>query len=138
MLERDLCAFDLTRFGLAAQGRALSISALRNVATGSGADGLASAAIAATKLLAAAAGHRLTVGSSNAGTSLAASPATVRQQLNQYRKELGVGVILTGCQTGTLSHELARKSMDLFGREVLPHVRDVQEAEVRRAGAAVP
>jgi hypothetical protein len=68
-------------FGLAAQGRALSISALRNVATGSGADGLASAAIAATKLLAAAAGHRLTVGSSSAGTSLAASPATVRHAM---------------------------------------------------------
>jgi alkanesulfonate monooxygenase SsuD/methylene tetrahydromethanopterin reductase-like flavin-dependent oxidoreductase (luciferase family) len=57
--------------------------------------------------------------------AIVGSPATVRQQLNQYRKELGVGVILTGCQTGTLSHELARKSMELFAREVLPHVRDV-------------
>ena len=70
--------------------------------------------------------------------AIAGSPQTVRQKLNHYRKELGAGVVLTGCQTGTLPHELARKSMELFGREVLPHVRDAQEAEVRRAGAAVP
>ena len=48
----------------------------------------------------------------------------MRQKLNQYRKELGAGIVLTGCQTGTLSHEMARKSMELFAREVLPHVRD--------------
>src|SRR5437016_5222966 len=65
--------------------------------------------------------------------AIVGSPETVRQKLDQYRKELGVGVVLTGCQTGTLPHELARKSMALLAREVLPHVRDVQEAEVRRA-----
>jgi alkanesulfonate monooxygenase SsuD/methylene tetrahydromethanopterin reductase-like flavin-dependent oxidoreductase (luciferase family) len=64
------------------------------------------------------------------------SPETVRQQLNHYRKELGVGVVLTGCQTGTLPHELCRKSMELFAREVLPYVRDGEEAEIRSAGAA--
>ncbi len=69
--------------------------------------------------------------------AIVGSPETVRQKLNEYRKELGVGVVLTGCQTGTLSHELARKSMELLAREVLPFVRDVEEAEVRRAGAAV-
>jgi alkanesulfonate monooxygenase SsuD/methylene tetrahydromethanopterin reductase-like flavin-dependent oxidoreductase (luciferase family) len=69
--------------------------------------------------------------------AIVGSPQTVRQQLNQYRKELGVGVVLTGCQTGTLSHELARKSMELFAREVLPHVRDTQETQIRRAGAAL-
>jgi alkanesulfonate monooxygenase SsuD/methylene tetrahydromethanopterin reductase-like flavin-dependent oxidoreductase (luciferase family) len=56
--------------------------------------------------------------------AIVGSPETVRQKLNHYRKELGAGVVLTGCQTGTLSHELARKSMELFAREVLPHVRD--------------
>jgi hypothetical protein len=68
-------------FGLAAKGNALSISALRQVATGSGADGLAAAAIAATRLLATAAGHHLTVSSSAASGSLAASPATVRHAM---------------------------------------------------------
>jgi alkanesulfonate monooxygenase SsuD/methylene tetrahydromethanopterin reductase-like flavin-dependent oxidoreductase (luciferase family) len=56
--------------------------------------------------------------------AIVGSPATVRQQINQYRKELGVGVVLTGCQAGTLPHPLARKSMELFAREVLPHVKD--------------
>ena len=70
--------------------------------------------------------------------AIVGSPKTVRQQLEQYQKELGVGVVLTGCQTGTLSHELARKSMELLAREVLPHVRDSEKAEIRRPGAAVP
>ena len=55
--------------------------------------------------------------------AIVGSPATVRDKLNHYRKELGVGVILTGCQPGSLPHELARKSMALFAAEVLPHVR---------------
>jgi alkanesulfonate monooxygenase SsuD/methylene tetrahydromethanopterin reductase-like flavin-dependent oxidoreductase (luciferase family) len=57
--------------------------------------------------------------------ALVGSPETVRQQLNDYRKQLGVGVVLTGCQSGTLPHELARKSMELLAREVLPHVRSL-------------
>ena len=61
----------------------------------------------------------------------------MRQKLDHYQKELGVGVVLTGCQTGTLPHELARKSMELLAREVLPHVRDAEETEVRRPGAPV-
>jgi alkanesulfonate monooxygenase SsuD/methylene tetrahydromethanopterin reductase-like flavin-dependent oxidoreductase (luciferase family) len=64
-------------------------------------------------------------------------PQTVRQKLLHYQKELGCGVILTGCQTGALPHELARKSMELLAREVLPHVRGAQEAEVRRPGVPV-
>jgi alkanesulfonate monooxygenase SsuD/methylene tetrahydromethanopterin reductase-like flavin-dependent oxidoreductase (luciferase family) len=70
--------------------------------------------------------------------AIVGSPETVRQKLAHYQRELGVGVVLTGCQTGTLPHELARKSMELLAREVLPHVRDAQEAEVRRPRAAVP
>jgi alkanesulfonate monooxygenase SsuD/methylene tetrahydromethanopterin reductase-like flavin-dependent oxidoreductase (luciferase family) len=69
--------------------------------------------------------------------AIVGSPETVRQKLAHYQKELGVGVVLTGCQTGALPHELARKSMELLSREVLPHVRGVQEAEVRRPGAPV-
>ena len=42
--------------------------------------------------------------------------------MNHYRKELGVGVVLTGCQTGALPHELARKSMEMLAREVLPAI----------------
>lgn len=56
--------------------------------------------------------------------AIVGSPQTVRQKIEHYQKELGAGVVLTGCQTGTLSHELARKSMELFGREVLPALRE--------------
>ena len=55
--------------------------------------------------------------------AIVGSPQTVRQKLERYQKELGVGVVLTGCQTGTLPHELARKSMELLAREVLPYTR---------------
>ncbi|MCI0683468.1 MAG: LLM class flavin-dependent oxidoreductase [Gemmataceae bacterium] len=55
--------------------------------------------------------------------AIVGSPATVRQKLEHYQKELGCGVVLTGCQTGTMPHELARKSMELFAREVMPHTR---------------
>jgi alkanesulfonate monooxygenase SsuD/methylene tetrahydromethanopterin reductase-like flavin-dependent oxidoreductase (luciferase family) len=57
--------------------------------------------------------------------ALVGSPTTVRQQLEHWQKELGCGVVLTGCQNGTLSNELARKSMELLTREVLPHTRHV-------------
>jgi alkanesulfonate monooxygenase SsuD/methylene tetrahydromethanopterin reductase-like flavin-dependent oxidoreductase (luciferase family) len=70
--------------------------------------------------------------------AIVGSPQTVRQKLEQYQKELGNGVVLTGCQTGTLSHELARKSMELLAREVLPHVRHTEEAPLRGARVAVP
>src|SRR6266851_691838 len=36
--------------------------------------------------------------------AIVGSPATVRQKLEHYQKELGAGIILTGCQTGAVSH----------------------------------
>src|SRR5262249_7810033 len=56
--------------------------------------------------------------------AIVGSPATVREKLARYQKKLGAGVVLTGCQTGTMPHELARKSMELLAREVLPQVRE--------------
>ncbi len=55
--------------------------------------------------------------------AIVGSPETVRQKLAHYQKELGVGIVLTGCQTGTLPHHLARKSMEMLAKEVLPKVR---------------
>jgi hypothetical protein len=65
--------------------------------------------------------------------AIVGSPETVRQKLAHYQKELGAGVILTGCQTGTLSHELARKSMELLAREVLPKIRKDEDPGRGRA-----
>jgi alkanesulfonate monooxygenase SsuD/methylene tetrahydromethanopterin reductase-like flavin-dependent oxidoreductase (luciferase family) len=55
--------------------------------------------------------------------AIVGSPATVRQKLAEYQKRLGCGVVLTGCQIGSMPHEMARKSMELLAREVLPQVR---------------
>jgi alkanesulfonate monooxygenase SsuD/methylene tetrahydromethanopterin reductase-like flavin-dependent oxidoreductase (luciferase family) len=62
--------------------------------------------------------------------SIVGSPETVRQKLEHYQKELGCGVVLTGCQTGTLPHDLTRKSMELLAREVLPKVRGAERLPV--------
>src|SRR5205807_10610561 len=45
--------------------------------------------------------------------AIVVSPETVRQKLEHYQKERGVGAVLTGCQVGALQHELARKDMAL-------------------------
>src|SRR5262249_17463979 len=69
--------------------------------------------------------------------AIVGSPETVRQKLAQYQKELGCGVVLTGCQVGTLSHELARKSMELLARGGLPFVRDQKAEKVQRKEGAL-
>jgi alkanesulfonate monooxygenase SsuD/methylene tetrahydromethanopterin reductase-like flavin-dependent oxidoreductase (luciferase family) len=66
--------------------------------------------------------------------ALVGSPAKVRQMLETYQKELGVGVVLTGCQVGNLPHDMARKSMELLAREVLPHVKTAEKTDVRGPG----
>jgi alkanesulfonate monooxygenase SsuD/methylene tetrahydromethanopterin reductase-like flavin-dependent oxidoreductase (luciferase family) len=55
--------------------------------------------------------------------AIAGSPETVRQKLEHYQKQLGAGVILTGCQTGPVNHEQTRRSMELLAREVMPRLR---------------
>jgi len=69
--------------------------------------------------------------------AIVGSPAKVRQMLEQYQKQLGAGVVLTGCQMGNLSHEMTRKSMELLAREVLPHVKDAEKVDVRGPGVAL-
>jgi alkanesulfonate monooxygenase SsuD/methylene tetrahydromethanopterin reductase-like flavin-dependent oxidoreductase (luciferase family) len=69
--------------------------------------------------------------------AIVGSPETVRQKLEHYQKELGVGIVLTGCQTGTLSFEDSRKSMELLAREVIPHVRQAQGTKVQSPRAVV-
>jgi alkanesulfonate monooxygenase SsuD/methylene tetrahydromethanopterin reductase-like flavin-dependent oxidoreductase (luciferase family) len=56
--------------------------------------------------------------------AIVGSPETVRQKLEQYQEELGAGTILTGCQVGSLPHALARKSMEMLAREVMPKLRE--------------
>jgi alkanesulfonate monooxygenase SsuD/methylene tetrahydromethanopterin reductase-like flavin-dependent oxidoreductase (luciferase family) len=63
--------------------------------------------------------------------AIVGSPATVRDKLIHYQKQLGAGNILTGCQIGSLSHEQTRRSMKLLADEVMPYVRQAQESPVR-------
>ena len=56
--------------------------------------------------------------------AIVGSPETVRQKLAQYQKELGVGVVLTGCQIGSMPHAMARRSLELLAKEVLPFTRN--------------
>ena len=55
--------------------------------------------------------------------TICGSPQTVRQKLEQYQKEIGFGHLLTLLQFGTLPAELTRKNMELFAKEVMPHLQ---------------
>ncbi len=55
--------------------------------------------------------------------SLCGSPETVTRQLTEIRDAIGNGVIDLILWGDTLPHELARRSVELFGTEVIPHAR---------------
>jgi alkanesulfonate monooxygenase SsuD/methylene tetrahydromethanopterin reductase-like flavin-dependent oxidoreductase (luciferase family) len=53
------------------------------------------------------------------------SPATVREQLTEMAKRLNVGHLMAVLQFGSMPHAQATKNIELFGREVLPHVQKI-------------
>jgi alkanesulfonate monooxygenase SsuD/methylene tetrahydromethanopterin reductase-like flavin-dependent oxidoreductase (luciferase family) len=53
------------------------------------------------------------------------SPATVRDKLADMAKRLNIGHLMTVLQFGSMPHDVALANIDLFGREVLPHLQDV-------------
>ena len=57
------------------------------------------------------------------GVFLCGSPATLREKLEKYQAEIGFGYLLPAMQFGTLPHELVRKSVEMFAKEVIPHFR---------------
>jgi alkanesulfonate monooxygenase SsuD/methylene tetrahydromethanopterin reductase-like flavin-dependent oxidoreductase (luciferase family) len=57
------------------------------------------------------------------GYVVVGSPATVRDRLSSYIRELGVGNLLGLFQIGTLPTHLARKNMTIFAEQVLPALR---------------
>src|SRR5437588_854689 len=56
------------------------------------------------------------------GFLIAGSPATVRDQLIEGVKRLRIGHLLALLHFGSMPHELCLKNIDLFCREVLPHL----------------
>ena len=55
------------------------------------------------------------------------SPKTVREQLLDGVKRLRVGHLLTLLQFGSMPTQLAKSNIDLFAREVLPHLAPLWE-----------
>jgi hypothetical protein len=55
------------------------------------------------------------------------SPATVREKLEAMAKRLNVGHLMTVLQFGSMPHDQAVKNIELFGREVLPHMKKIWE-----------
>jgi alkanesulfonate monooxygenase SsuD/methylene tetrahydromethanopterin reductase-like flavin-dependent oxidoreductase (luciferase family) len=68
--------------------------------------------------------------------AIVGSPATVRQKMVEMTKWLGVGNVLVLPQLATLPADLTRKNLELFSREVLPHVQGVVHAPGERPAAA--
>jgi alkanesulfonate monooxygenase SsuD/methylene tetrahydromethanopterin reductase-like flavin-dependent oxidoreductase (luciferase family) len=59
------------------------------------------------------------------GFVVAGSPATVREQLRELIGSLRVGHLMVLQQFGNMPKHKVLKSTELFGREVLPHLRDL-------------
>jgi alkanesulfonate monooxygenase SsuD/methylene tetrahydromethanopterin reductase-like flavin-dependent oxidoreductase (luciferase family) len=53
------------------------------------------------------------------------SPATVRDKLQAMIKRLNVGHLMVVLQFGSMPHKQAVKNIELFGREVLPHLQGI-------------
>jgi alkanesulfonate monooxygenase SsuD/methylene tetrahydromethanopterin reductase-like flavin-dependent oxidoreductase (luciferase family) len=75
------------------------------------------------------------------GYVIAGSPATVRQQLADCIGTLRVGHLMVLLQIGSMPKDLALHNTTLFGREVMPYVRDLWPGYKDRwwpAGATTP
>jgi alkanesulfonate monooxygenase SsuD/methylene tetrahydromethanopterin reductase-like flavin-dependent oxidoreductase (luciferase family) len=57
------------------------------------------------------------------GTAVIGSPKTVRAAIERMREKTGFDILIGMFQFGVLSDELARRSLDLFAAEVMPHLR---------------
>ncbi len=69
------------------------------------------------------------------GYVIAGSPATVRERLiEEVIKRLHVGNLMVLVQIGSMPHELTKKNIDLFAREVLP----VTARDLGRQGLGEP
>ena len=74
------------------------------------------------------------------GFVIAGSPKTVRDQLLEGVKRIRIGHLLCLLHFGSMPTELCKKNIDLFAREVLPHLapsvgRQVRGSLVARAAA---
>ena len=59
----------------------------------------------------------------DAGVVIVGSPATVREQIADFCGEYGIGNLHAMLGFGSLPKELAFKNIELFSKEVAPHLR---------------
>jgi alkanesulfonate monooxygenase SsuD/methylene tetrahydromethanopterin reductase-like flavin-dependent oxidoreductase (luciferase family) len=59
------------------------------------------------------------------GFIVAGSPKRVEQKLRELAKSIRVGQLIPTLHMGNLSEEIASKNTRLFGREVIPKLRDI-------------
>jgi len=57
------------------------------------------------------------------GTAIIGSPKTVRAKIEEMRGQDRLGILLPMFQFGILSDQLARRSIEMFAAEVMPHLR---------------
>ena len=57
------------------------------------------------------------------------SAATVRDKLADMAKKLNIGHLMVALQFGSMPHELTMENIELFGRDVLPHLQTVWDDE---------
>ncbi|GGC56078.1 monooxygenase [Siccirubricoccus deserti] len=70
------------------------------------------------------------------GTFICGSPQTVIELLAEYQRRGGFNLVMAGLHFGTLPHELTRKNLELFAREVMPALKGAVPGEVPRVAAA--
>jgi alkanesulfonate monooxygenase SsuD/methylene tetrahydromethanopterin reductase-like flavin-dependent oxidoreductase (luciferase family) len=51
------------------------------------------------------------------------SPETVIRKLRHIKERLGIGALLLEAQAGQMSHQTTMRSIELFGREVIPALK---------------
>ena len=60
-----------------------------------------------------------------AGFVVVGSPATVRDRLKEIATHTGLGTLIPNFSVGNVPTDLTRKSVELFAREVMPALRDL-------------
>jgi alkanesulfonate monooxygenase SsuD/methylene tetrahydromethanopterin reductase-like flavin-dependent oxidoreductase (luciferase family) len=61
------------------------------------------------------------------GMFLCGSPETVRQQIEEYQKQIGFAYLLPLMQFATLPHDLTKRNLEIFARKVIPPLRGLAE-----------
>ncbi|HZS00939.1 MAG TPA: LLM class flavin-dependent oxidoreductase [Chloroflexota bacterium] len=69
------------------------------------------------------------------GYVVVGSPATVRDRLKEIAQHSGLGTLIPNFSVGNVPTHLTRKSVELFAREVMPALRDVNTDEPLAAPA---